>query len=149
MNGGGGYNLNMQEFRFYKPIEVRYSDLDPQGHVNNARYFSFIEEGRAAYIRHLGLWDGKSFLDIGVIVANAQLNFREPVLLGQDIRVGVCVSRLGNKSFTMDYSIQNATNGREYANGATVLVAYDFRASRSIPLPDRWREVISNFEAID
>lgn len=148
MNGGGEYNLFMPEFRFFKTIDVRYGDLDPQGHVNNVRYFSYIEDARVAYIRHLELWDGKSFLDVGLIVADAQLTFREPVLYGQDIRVGVRVSRLGNKSLTMDYTIQNAADGREHASGATVLVAYDYRLKKSIPLPDGWREVIRNFEII-
>ena len=36
----------MADFRFYHPIEVRYGDLDPQGHVNNARYLTYLEQAR-------------------------------------------------------------------------------------------------------
>ncbi len=33
----------MTPFRFTVPIPVRYSDLDAQGHLNHAKYFSFME----------------------------------------------------------------------------------------------------------
>ena len=38
------YNRRMTDFRFFHPIEVRYSDLDPQGHVNHAKYLAFFEQ---------------------------------------------------------------------------------------------------------
>jgi hypothetical protein len=61
----------MNEYNFYYPIEVRYGDLDPQGHVNNAKYLTYMEQARVAYIRRLGVWKGDSFLDIGIILADA------------------------------------------------------------------------------
>src|SRR3990172_11574677 len=62
---------HMPTFRFSHPIEVRYADLDPQRHVNNATLFSYLEQARARYLARLGLWDGKDFDDIGIIVAEA------------------------------------------------------------------------------
>ncbi len=70
----------MSLFGFYQPIELRYGDLDPQGHVNNASYLTYIEQARIGYIRHLGLWQGGSFLDIGIILADVHLTFRAPIL---------------------------------------------------------------------
>src|SRR5512133_2916352 len=98
----------MDEFRFYHPIEVRYGDLDPQGHVNNARYLTYMEQARIHYIRAVGLWDGHSFLDIGIIVADAHLTFKAPILFGQQVQVGARVTRLGNKSLTMEYRLRDA-----------------------------------------
>ncbi len=91
----------MSSFRFYHPIEIRYSDLDPQKHVNNARYLTYFEQARIAYIRQLGLWDFRSFMDIGFILASAELTFLVPVELGWSVEAGVRVSRLGTKSLTM------------------------------------------------
>ena len=48
----------MTKFRYYHLIEVRYGDLDPQGHVNNACYLTYMEQARIGYIQHLGLWAG-------------------------------------------------------------------------------------------
>ena len=136
----------MREFRFYHPIEVRYGDLDPQGHLNNAKYFTYTEQARIAYVRHLGLWNGGSFLDIGVILAEASMSFKAPILWGQPIRVGVRVKRLGNKSFDMLYSIQDSESGLECASGTTVQVAYDYHTAKTIPIPDEWRQILTRFE---
>lgn len=137
----------MPEFRFFHPIEVRYGDLDPQGHVNNAKYLTYLEQARIAYIKHLGLWGGGSFLDIGIILADAHLTFRAPVLFGQQVQVGVCVSRLGNKSLNMEYRLEDAHDHRELASAATVLVAYDYHSTQTIPIPAQWRESIQAFES--
>lgn len=139
----------MTVFRFYMAIEVRYGDLDPQGHVNNARYLTYMEQARIGYIRRLGLWEeGSSFLDVGIILANAHITFRAPILYGQPLQAGVRMSRLGEKSMDMEYRLEDGRDGRELATATTVLVAYDYRAAQSIPIPERWRQVISSFEAL-
>jgi acyl-CoA thioester hydrolase len=138
----------MASFRFYYPIDVRYGDLDPQGHVNNACFFTYIEQARVNYVKSLGLWDGESFMDIGFILADAQMSFKATIQYGQPVQVGVRVTRLGNKSLTMEYRLEEAGSGVEFASGATVLVAYDYHQERSISIPERWREAIAEFENI-
>jgi acyl-CoA thioester hydrolase len=136
----------MPNFRFYHPVEVRYGDLDPQGHVNNARYLTYMEQARVEYIRHLGLWDGKSFVNIGFILADAQITFRQPIFFEQPVRVGVRVSSLGNKSIKMEYRLEDAQNSHLLATGSTVLVTYNYQAGCTIPVPEQWREAITTFE---
>jgi acyl-CoA thioester hydrolase len=136
----------MQGFRYYHPIEVRYGDLDPQGHVNNARYLTYMEQARIAYIHHLGLWQGGSFMDIGIILADVQVTFLAPILFGEQTKVWLRVTRLGNKSITAEYLLEGAKTGQKYATGLTVLVAYDYRKNQSIPIPENWRKTITEFE---
>jgi len=144
-----GIIAGMSLFRFYHPIEVRYGDLDPQGHVNNANYLTYIEQARVQYLVHLGLFEmGKSFLDVGVILADAHLTFKSSIQYGQSVRVGVRVARLGNKSLAMEYQIEDAMNGAELATGVTALVAYDYRLHQTIPIPEDWREKIISFEGL-
>jgi acyl-CoA thioester hydrolase len=139
----------MTEFHFYHPIEVRYGDLDPQGHVNNARYFTYIEQARIHYIIHVGLFQkGQSFMDVGVILADAHMTFKASIQFEQAVRVGVRVARLGNKSLTMEYRLENAENGTELATGSTVLVAYDYRTRQTVPIPVEWRGKIARFEGL-
>jgi acyl-CoA thioester hydrolase len=136
----------MHPFHFYKPLEIRYGDLDPQGHVNNARYLTYLEQARIAYITHLNLWDGRSFADVGIILADAQITFRAPLLFGSQIQVGVRVNRLGGKSMTMEYVIEDSQTHQELAHATTVLVAYDYRQNQTISIPDAWRQRIMEFE---
>ena len=80
----------MTTFRFSVPIVVRYSDLDAQGHLNQARYFSFMEEARFKYLMAVGLWtDTRDFNAVGQIVAEAACSYRRPVFIGQTVDVAV------------------------------------------------------------
>jgi acyl-CoA thioester hydrolase len=139
----------MESFSFTHPIDIRYGDLDPQWHVNNSRYLTFFEQGRFAYLMHLGLWDGKSFFDLKSIVADAHVSFLAPIKMNQKITVRVRVERIGNKSLTFVYSIEDVQTGQVLARGETVIVTYDYNANASIRVPDEWREKISAFEKKD
>lgn len=139
----------MGDFHFYHPIEVRYGDLDPQGHVNNAKYLTYFEQGRIAYMIELGLFTkDQSFMEIGVILADVHITYLEPVYFGQKIKVGVHAAKLGNKSMTWEQNIVNAETGKVLAKGEVVMVTYDYRAEKTISIPHEWREKIKAFEGL-
>jgi acyl-CoA thioester hydrolase len=140
------YNFFMQKFHFTHPMEVRYSDLDPQWHLNNARYLSFFEQGRFAYLIHLGLWDGKSFLDLKSIIADIHVTFIAPVSLTARVVVGVKVTRVGNKSLTFHQELADTETGEVFSHCETVIVTFDYHTQQSIPVPHDWREKIAGFE---
>jgi acyl-CoA thioester hydrolase len=138
----------MVEFLFFQPIEVRYGDLDPQGHVNNARFVTYLEHARVSYVQHLCLWDGKSYLGLGFILAHLEVDFRAPILITDMVQVGVRVSRLGGKSLDMIYRVEDVKTEKVYATALTTLVGFDYQNERSIPLADEWRQKIAAFEDI-
>jgi len=137
----------MSQFNFFHPIEVRYGDLDPQGHVNNAKILTYFEQTRVKYLIHLGLFSkDKSFLEIGIILAEAKVTFHLPLRFGVEAQIGARTTRLGNKSFHMDYAIQDTNDGGTLAEGSAVLVAYDYRTHMSIAIPESWRTKIARFD---
>lgn len=139
----------MSDFHFYHPVEVRYGDLDPQGHVNNAKYLTYFEQARIAYLVELGLFTkDQSFMEIGVILADVHIAYHEPVYFRQNIKVGARVSKLGNKSIICEQNIVDADTGKELAKGEVVMVTYDYRAEKTIPIPQEWREKIVEFEGL-
>jgi acyl-CoA thioester hydrolase len=138
----------MANFQFYHQIQVRYGDLDPQGHLNNAKYLTYMEQARIHYVKHLGLWQGGSFLDIGFIMAEVRVTFNAPIRFGQAVQVGVRVTRLGTKSLDMEYCLEDLQTEQEFANGSSVLVTYDYHSHRTIPIPDSWRAGIQAFESL-
>ena len=142
------YNGLMIDFRFFHPITVRYGDLDPQGHVNNAGFITYLEHARVSYIRELGLWDGKDFMKIGFILARIELDYKAPILMTDAVEVGVRISHLGNKSLDMKYLIREPDSGKVFGEGKTVQVAYDYQGRKTIPLPDKWRNVVQEFEGL-
>jgi acyl-CoA thioester hydrolase len=143
------YNPPMTEFKFFHPTEVRYGDLDPQGHVNNAKYLTYFEQARVWYLIHLGLFSrDQSFMEVGVIIADAHITFHAPTHYEDPIKVGVRTKKIGNKSLTTEQCVMHAGTGQVMASGTVVLVTFDYKERKPIPVPDVWRRMISEFEGI-
>ncbi|HZU87469.1 MAG TPA: thioesterase family protein [Anaerolineaceae bacterium] len=138
----------MTKFNLYVPILVRYGDLDPQWHVNNSRFVTFIEQARFEYLLKADLWDGEDFFNLGLIVADQHIAYIGQIFMTQKIHVGVGVTRIGNKSLTFEYTIEDQDTGQALAKAETIMVAYDYHNHTSIPVSAEWRQKISSFEGI-
>ena len=128
-------------FPFVYRETVRFRDLDPMGHVNNAVFLTYIESARIAFARHLGLV--RSLRDLGMIVARVEMDFRSPIELGEEVDIGVRIPRLGTKSFGMDHALY--VGERLAGEAKTVLVTYDYDRGEAIPIPERWRAALERF----
>jgi acyl-CoA thioester hydrolase len=123
--------------------------LDPQGHVNNAKFLTYFEQARIEYWIQMGFFTkDQSFMEIGVIIADIHLTYREPIYFGQNIKVGVRVAKLGNKSMIWEHNIVDADTEKELARGELIIVTYDYKAGKTIPIPHDWREKIVEFEGL-
>ena len=119
-------------------ISVRWRDMDAMGHVNNAKYVSYLEEARVRWM--LGV-EGVSMNDrIAPVVANTNVNYRAPIVWPNDIVVELCVERLGNSSVTIGHRIV-AGDGTVHCDGSVVAVWVDRRSGKPTPLPDGVRSV--------
>ncbi len=136
----------MSKFRFRQPISVRYSDLDPQWHVNNARFLSFIEHARMNYLLELGLFDGHSFWSLPLIVADMHIRFLKPIEMTDNVVVSLGVTRIGNKSLLLECEIASADGATVYATAENTMVAYDYRSKTAVPVSDELRAVFSKYE---
>lgn len=136
-----------KEFRHHIPVQVRFKDVDKQGHVNNANHLTYFETARVAYfVNVLGKevdWD-----KTGVLLARTEIDYLEPIFLEDEIIVFTRVSKTGNKSFEMSNCIvKKSKDGlRECANGKSVFVCYDYLQKQSIEIPAVWRERFEQFE---
>jgi acyl-CoA thioester hydrolase len=134
----------MSHFRFRHQLRVRFRDCDLFGHVNNAVYFTYMEEARSAYWHELtgDLPHGRAS---GLILAHAECDFIRPVLPGERIDVWLGTTKIGRTSMTLDCEILDE-QGKAVAKGRAVLVAYDYAAAQPIPVPDWARTRIEDYE---
>lgn len=133
----------MDGFDFVHGEAVRFRDLDGLGHVNHAVFLTYMESARLAYFKSLGLGPDNPLE--GLILARAEVDFRSPIELGEQVEVGNRVERIGSKSFVLEQQIH--ADGRLAAEGRFVLVAYDYTAGSSRELPDEWREALAGVPA--
>lgn len=136
----------MTLFRFHYPISVRYGDLDPQWHVNNARFLSFAEQARFAYLVELGLFDGKSFWDLPLIVGDVHCRYKVPIDPGVTVDVATGVISIGNKSLVMGCQIASTDGSVVHAEMETIMVAYDYRTKSAVPITDDLRAKFETYE---
>jgi acyl-CoA thioester hydrolase len=119
--------------------QVRFRDLDPMGHVNNAVFLTYIEQARAALLAEVGAATGLE--DMNMIVARVEIDFRAPVRFGQEVEIYAHASRFGTKSFDLDYELR--VDGELVAEAKSVQVAYDYARREPVPLPAAWREKLT------
>jgi acyl-CoA thioester hydrolase len=129
---------------FSHRLEVRFRDCDPMGHVNNAAYLTYLEQARFAHWR--ALW-GFTLEALpsgapGVILARAEIDYRHPARYGDMLDVKIGVAAIGRTSFTYEYEIL-AESGALIAAAKTVLVMYDYAASRPVPVPEAVRRLLT------
>jgi len=134
----------MDGFNFVVPVEVRFRDLDPLGHVNNAVFITYLEAARIKY--RLNLMESASLDRLGLILAEMTCSYRSPAYFGEVLEVGVRVSEIGNKSFVMEYRIEERETRRLVATARSVQVAYDYETQQTIPLSARFVELAEALE---
>ncbi len=128
-------------------MEVRYGDLDPQGHLNNAKFLTYFEQARIRYFEELGIFSkNRSFMEIGMIVADIHIKYLAPVHLGEGVRVGVRTQGIGTKSITLQQTVEDDATGKVYADGTVVLVAYDYHGRKTTPVSEDWRRKLTEYE---
>lgn len=121
-------------------IQIRFVDLDQFGHVNNAIYLSYLEVSRLPYFDTIiGTID---WLNEGIILAKAEIDYKIPILLKDQLKIKTWCSRMGSKSFDLSYSILKTENNQdvEVATARTVMVCFNYVKQISISVPDAWKE---------
>jgi acyl-CoA thioester hydrolase len=134
-------------------VEVRLSDTDAMGHVNNARYLTYVEIARVAYYEQVtgnALPIGVHGAEEGMILAEIRMTYRSPAFYGETLLVESRVERIGRTSFAMVHRITAPESrygpARLIAVADSTLVSYDYTAECPIPVPDEWRTAMEAYE---
>lgn len=133
--------MSTPAFRFSTSIAVRWSDCDAFGHVNNARFVTYLEEARIAY------W--KAVLpDVpftGLILARVEIDFRAQAFPADVLIIRTAVTEIGRTSFWADYEILHG--GAELvARARSAQVFFDYKTQKPTPLPDAFRARVEAYE---
>lgn len=120
-------------FRWECPL--RWSDMDAQGHMNNAVMVDYLQEARVVFLRS---GPTSALLDEGIVVVRHQVEYRRPIHYDEDaVVVELGVSTLGASRVELAYEI---TQGGEVSIVArTLLCAFSFDEQKPIKLKSEYR----------
>jgi acyl-CoA thioester hydrolase len=124
-------------------IQVRFSDLDVMGHVNNSVYLSYFEMARVALFSPLmgEKWDWKKN---GVLLRKNEVEYLFPVLLHEVPEITIYTASIGTKSFTLEYELK--VGDKLCTTGSSVLVCFDAEKNKTIEVPNEMREVLEKLK---
>jgi acyl-CoA thioester hydrolase len=131
--------------RFTIKQSVRFKDIDAMGHVNNAAYFTYMEEARKEFFSHL--LNCTSPEDFPFVLAGISCNFSKPVRLEDKIVAeDIWITHFGRKSFTFKYVIYREKDPSWiFATGESVQVFYDYQSNKTIEIPESFKEKVKNY----
>ncbi|RMB62338.1 acyl-CoA thioesterase [Tessaracoccus antarcticus] len=122
---------------------LRWSDLDAQGHVNNALIVDYMQEARVAFFRSGPI---SAMLDSGIVVVGHKVEYRAAIDYDTaGVEIHLTVSAIGGARFEVAYDILQ--RARVVARATTVLCPYDFEAGRPTRLATADREYLSSVRA--
>ncbi len=129
----------LEDFPYRLTDNVRFADLDPNHHVNNAVYATYFETGRVSLMKDRSY--GLEQPGLAWIMVRLDIHFRAELRWPGTIEVGLGVSKFGRTSVTFDQVV--FSEGRCVASAQSVSVLIDENTRKPTPLTP---EIVGKFQ---
>jgi acyl-CoA thioester hydrolase len=130
-----------KKFTHQMVIPIRWGDMDAMGHVNNTIYFRYLEIVRLHWLYEVGGPPDPE--GCGPVIVNAFCNFIRQLEYPGDVVAKHYVTNPGRSSFDTYITLERHDDpGVIYAEGGAKTVWTDFKAQKSVPLPDWMRKLV-------
>jgi acyl-CoA thioester hydrolase len=127
-------------------VQVRFSETDALGHVNNTSYFIYLEEARIKFLQSLGY--DMSMENWRFILASTTCNFVGQAYFLQTLKIYTSVGNIGTKSFELHHRILDEKTENVIAEGTAILVYFDYHEQKSKPIPELLRTELERHLAV-
>lgn len=137
------------EFNFYRTIQVRFSETDMFGHLNNSAAFVYLEEARIEYLKYIGLM--KKYLepetDFMCVAADMQCDYLKQIFFDEKISIYVKAQSIGNSSVDLHYLAKNE-KGEVCLTGRGALVQISKATGKGSPWTDEEKALLQSPQTI-
>lgn len=133
-------------FHHIMPAQLRFSDVDRFGHVNNSVYFSLFDMCKTHYFNDVV---GTDIFDrMAPVVVHIEANFISPVYFPDEIVIDTSIVKIGNKSFTLLQRALNQRTEEVKCYCETVMVMMDTVTNESVEIDSEFRTKVSSYERL-
>lgn len=134
-------NGTVQDAVFKHRVVPRFFEIDSQGVMFNMWYLAHLDEAVSGFLEARGLpYEEWSEHGIDVHVAHVDLDWKAAIRYHDRPEILVSTSRVGGKSFTLDFVFR--CDGETTTTGSIVYVAVATDGSGTTPLPPRLVEAL-------
>ncbi|WP_425988904.1 acyl-CoA thioesterase [Brevundimonas sp. TWP2-3-2] len=129
-------------YKAYHTVSTRWADNDQYGHINNAKFYEFVD---SAVNAHLIIGGGLKE-SIGLVV-DSGCRYTSSLAFPDVIEVGIKVDHIGTSSVKYGFAVFRRGVAEPAAIGYFVHVYVDAETRRPKPLPAVLRGVAENLRA--
>ncbi len=123
-------------------IVVRGYHLDLYGHVNNARYLEFLEEGRWALLEDRGGLAAFTGRGLAFYVVRIAINYRLPASIGDILEIETGLASVGRRSAVLSQVVRRAGDRATVADAEVTFCVADSRTGKALPLDGETRDLL-------
>ena len=124
-------------------MSIRWGDMDAMGHVNNTVYFRYMEQARISWFEAIGVRFAVN--GQGPVIVNASCTFIKQLVYPGKVEIKTYVGEVGRSSVQTYLELRPSyDSGKIYAEGAAKVVWVDYLKEKSVPLPERIRQLIGH-----
>jgi len=128
---------------FVHHVRPRYAEVDVQGVVFNAHWLTYFDEASTRFFEHLGFVPAEAFVrDFDVMVVRAVLDWQGPAGFDDDVAIQVVPTRIGTKSFDLQYTA--AVDDTPACVGIITYVSVVPGTHASVAIPDGLRSSLDS-----
>ena len=133
----------MSQLPYFETINVRYRDLDAQGHLYFANYLVYADEVMGAYMGKLGLnLLNPSTAPCMIFTVNINCEYINEVAGDAEVTVYTGYSRVGNSSADAVFEIYGQEDKTLMAKGSLTQVFVNPKTRKSMPIPEFYRKAL-------
>ncbi len=132
-------------FHHYMPVQIRISDIDFLGHVNNAIYLNYFDLGKSRYFEDV-MRGNIDWENVGVVIVNINCTYYSPTLFDEPVEVLTAVTGIGNRSFRMEQRIINSSTMVTKAVAYSILAGFDRHTAGSVEIAPEWIDALEKYE---
>ncbi len=136
----------LKDYPIILTLPILWGDQDAFGHVNNVVYFRWCESARVAYLNDTGLQALMSQANLGPILASIKCDYLRQLNYPDTVRIGARITRISNKSVSMEHAIFSDSLQAIAAKSDSVVVLFDYGQQKSCAIPDNVRQKIAETE---
>ncbi len=123
-------------FYHWTKIPVRFRDLDPLNHVNNALFNTYFEEARISFLGEAGqmqdeFTEGKTF-----VLVKCTVEYLQQITFPSTVLVGTGIGKVGNSSISTLQALYDKDSKDLLGVAESTGVWFDINKQRPTRLPE-------------
>ena len=138
-------NNKEKKFNHRVPIQIRFSDIDPINHVNNAVILEYYDVGRINYFETV-LGKKLNWNELLVVIVHTENDYYESINKEDNIYVETRIEKFGTKSMHTFQRIVDKNTNKIKSTCKTVLAGFDRNNNCSVEIPENFKQMFYEFE---